>query len=139
MVAHAQLNESKCVLAIARPRVYSQIREIPFDHLRRAHRSLHVVDRKHEHFSMLRMRGTQQFQPRGVAVKYLDAEAPQKIYMSLIRFERRKGDFLRAQDAADDLPETAKARDDDSRVQFDGFVEGTAVGFLRLEERIVQR
>ena len=96
------------------------------DQFRGAHRSLDVIDGEHENFGILGVRGAQQFQPRGIAVKNLIAETAQKIDLSLIGFEGREGNFLGAQDSADDLAEAPEARDDDFGVQLLRRIEGPA-------------
>ena len=121
------------MLTIARARENLQVREMLADQFGGLHRGLDVVDGQHEHLGILRMRGAQQFQARCVAVKYLVAEAAQKIDLSLIGLEGCEGDLLGEQDASHDLAESAEARDDDLRIQFDGRVVGAASGSFGLK------
>ena len=117
------------MLAIARAREDLQVRKMLADQFRGFHRRLDVVDGEHENFGILGMRGTQQFQPRGVSVENLIAETAQKVDLGLTGLERREGNLLGAQDAADDLPEAAEAGDDDLGIELDRRIERPAVGF----------
>ena len=126
------------MLAIARPREDLQVRKVLADQFRGFHRRLDIVDGEHEDFRILGMRRPQQFQPRSVAVENLIAKAAQKIDLGLTGFERRKGNLLRAQDAADDLAEASEAGDDDFWVQLDRRIERPAVGLACLERHVIK-
>src|ERR1035441_2341718 len=99
------------MLAIACAGKNLQMREMLADQFRGLHRRFDVVDGEHEHFCILGMGGTQQFEPRGVAVENLIAETAQKIHLSLAGLERREGNLAGAQNPADDLAEAPEARD----------------------------
>jgi hypothetical protein len=75
---------------------------------------------------------------RGVSVENLIAEAAQKIDLGLTGFERRKGNLLRGQDAADDLAEAAEAGDDDLWIKLDRRIERAVVGLASLKCHVIE-
>ena len=82
-----------------------------------AHRGLDVIDGEHEHLGALGARGAQQVQPRSVAVVDLVAEAAHEVdVLRRSTSSAVNGMPAHAQDAADDLPDAAEARDDDAAV-----------------------
>ena len=127
MVLDAQVQQAKGMLPVAGPRKNGQVRKVLADHLHRAYRRLDIIDGHHEDLGVLGMSRAQQFQPRGVAVKDLIAEAAQEVDLCLAGFERGERNIFGAKNTADDLTEASEACDDDLGVKLDGRVEGTAI------------
>ena len=118
------VHECERMLAIARAGENPQAREIFAHHLRRAHRCVDVVDRKHEEIGRFGSGRAQQIQPRCIAVIDLVAEAAHEVDVRLTRIERGEFDVPGTQYARDDLPDAAEACDDDAIVLLVDSVEG---------------
>src|SRR5262245_31639493 len=106
--ADAQVAQPEVVNAIACPGEDLQVRKVAAHDRRRFHGRLHVVDGEDEQPRLAGFRRVQKLGPGRVAVVDAIAVTPYEIDLAVVRFERGERDIAHAQDAGNDLAETAE-------------------------------
>jgi hypothetical protein len=108
---------------VPRPCHDRDVREVPARNANERQARFDVVDRVHEHARAGGARRLEQVAARGVAVEDAEAEVPEDLDVVGIVVEDGRAKAAREEQAADDLPEAAEAREDDRGVlALDGVV-----------------
>ncbi len=123
------------MLPAQRPRQNLQMREVLVQEIDQHERPLFVVDRDDEKARALGSGGAQEVEPGGVAVERRHAEAAEQFHLLLVVIEHGQAKAIRAQQAADDVPEAAEAGEDHGIVVLGNFIRG-ALRNARGEERL---
>ena len=98
--------------AVAGAGIDLEMREMLHHRFGGAQGRVHIINRQQEDFGGVCLSCAEQFEPRSIAVVDLAAEFAHKVDLGRAAVEGDEANAPRGKDAADDLPETAKACDD---------------------------